>query len=254
MTQVPEYIERRIRQPIPAGLCVVPGTTPVVAFGDARKAKVATLGLNPSHREFLDSHGRELTGCSRRLASHRSLDVDNLENAPQKIIEQVFKESNMYFQRNPYDWFNQLESVLKACGASYCDGSACHVYLVQWATKTRWSPLDTKTKRRLLDADAHFLREQLSKENIELLLVNGNGVVKQLKKSLEARLEEASLDKLGPIPDFGQHTSHLYVGDVFNKLRIIAWNFNLQSSPGVSNELRGVLAERVGELAEMVRR
>ena len=35
-------------------------STPVVAFGNARVARVATLGLNPSCIEFLNRAGQEL--------------------------------------------------------------------------------------------------------------------------------------------------------------------------------------------------
>ena len=250
MTQVPDYIERRIRQPIPPGLCVVPGSTPVVAFGNARTAKVATIGLNPSSNEFQDRSGQDLVGCFRRLATHRSLGVCDLTIAPSATIAQVLKESNAYFQRNPYEWFNQLEPILKACGASYCDGSACHLDLVQWATKPTWNSLDTNAKRRLLDADAQFLREQLSNENFELLLVNGSGVACPLQKMFDTEFKELCLDELGPIPGFGKNRTRLFTGSVLSKVRIVAWNVNLQSPYGVTPELKAALAERVAQLAK----
>jgi hypothetical protein len=66
---MPDYIVERIRRPPPEGCEVVPGSTPVIAFGDVRTARVATLGLNPSKSEFLNKHGQELTGAHRRLAT-----------------------------------------------------------------------------------------------------------------------------------------------------------------------------------------
>ena len=143
ITPIPDYIERRIREPMPTGLCIVRGSTPVVAFGDAQTAKVATLGLNPSYLEFQHSSGLELTGCFRRLATHNSLAVRSLWDAPQSVISQVLSDCNSYFERNPYrQWFDQLESILNACGASYYDGSACHLDLVQWATKPTWGQVE----------------------------------------------------------------------------------------------------------------
>ena len=56
---------------------VVPGSTPVVAFGDPFVATVATLGINPSLREFLNG-GQFLDGPSRRLATLRSLGAESL--------------------------------------------------------------------------------------------------------------------------------------------------------------------------------
>ena len=92
MTAIPDYIEQRIRRPIPADSCVVPGSTPVVAFGNARAAIVATLGLNPSKLEFLDDSGNELVERMRRLATHRSLGIFDLSNAPTSKIEQVLRD------------------------------------------------------------------------------------------------------------------------------------------------------------------
>jgi hypothetical protein len=41
---------------------VVPGSTPVIAFGDPLTATVATLGINPSWRKFLTDDGSLLCG------------------------------------------------------------------------------------------------------------------------------------------------------------------------------------------------
>ena len=251
MSEIPDYIERRIRQPIPSGLCVVPGSTPVVAFGNARTAKVATIGLNPSSNEFQDRSGQDLVGCFRRLATHRSLGVYDLATASPAIIAKVLNDCNTYFQRNPYRWwFGQLESILQACGASYCDGSACHLDLVQWATKPTWNSLDTKAKRRLLDADARFVKEQLSNENIELLLVNGSGVACPLQEMFETEFKELCLDELGPIPGFGKNRTRLFTGSVLSEVRVVAWNVNLQSPYGVTPDLKAALAELVAQLTQ----
>ena len=88
---LPEYIEARIRQRPPDGLRVVPGSTPVVAFGDVRRAKVATLGWNPSKLKFLDSAGNELAGQERRLETLSSLDAGDLPSAKHDAILRVFQ-------------------------------------------------------------------------------------------------------------------------------------------------------------------
>jgi hypothetical protein len=249
VTQIPEYIECRIRRPIPPDSHVVAGSTPVVSFGDAHSATVATLGLNPSRVEFLDRNGNELVGSLRRLATHASLGTSDFANAPASVIAQVLNDCNSYFDRdrNPYrQWFDQLELVLSACRASYYSGSACHLDLVQWATDPTWGNLRPASLRnRLLDADAPFLIEQLSNENIQLLLVNGMGVVRQLQPTVNA-----SLDEVEPIVGFGNHDTRLFTGTILDRVRVIAWSTNLQSSFGVTSELRTEIAERVGELAQ----
>ncbi len=246
VTQIPEYIERRIRRPIPHDSHVVAGSTPVVSFGNAHSATVATLGLNPSRVEFLDRSGNELVGSSRRLGTHTSLRTSDLANAPASVIAQVLNDCNGYFARNPYrKWFDQLELILNVCGASYYNGSACHLDLVQWATDPTWSNLRPATIRnRLLDADSRFLIEQLSNENIQLLLVNGMGVVRQLQTTVNATLDEDD-----PIVGFGHHDTGLFMGTLFDRVRVIAWSTNIQSSFGVTSELRTEIAQCVAELA-----
>ena len=246
MTQLPDYIERRIRRPIPTDSHVVSGSTPVVSFGDVQSATVATLGLNPSRVEFLDSDGQELVGSSRRLATHRSLGTSDLANMSPTLVSQVLDDCNSYFERNPYRrWFDQLERILKICEFSYYNGSACHLDLVQWATDPTWSTLRPVVLRnRLLDADAPFLIEQLANENIQLLLVNGMGVVRQLQRIVDTTLEE-----LAPIVGFRYQATRMFTGTILDRVRVVAWSTNLQSSFGVTSELRIKIAAQVAELA-----
>ena len=51
----------------------VRGALPVLFFGDIFTARVATVGLNPSDQEYLDSHGTELDGVKRRFETLASL-------------------------------------------------------------------------------------------------------------------------------------------------------------------------------------
>lgn len=238
--EVPDYIERRIRCPVPADSRVIPGTTPVVAFGDVSQARVATLGINPSRVEFLDQQRKERIASDRRLATHRSLGVSDLVKAPAAAIHQVLGDCNGYFQRNPYRrWFDQLEPVLKACGASYYDGTACHLDLVQWATDLAWSNLPTEVQRRLLRNDAPFLLEQLTNENIEILLLNGRTVVSATSKEMNTTFNEFGL---------AHQDTRLFAGMVRDRIQVVGWSQNLQSSRGVTRKLKKALAEKVGEL------
>src|SRR5437016_5246614 len=119
---LPEYIVARLRRSVPPGGYIVRGSTPVLSFGDASQAIVATLGLNPSCREFLDPAGRELIGRSRRFETLTSLGVPELVTAPDAALRRVVQGCNTYFTVNPYRrWFNQLEPVLQSVSASYYD-------------------------------------------------------------------------------------------------------------------------------------
>ena len=48
---------------------------PVPSFGDLSSARIATVGLNPSNREFVDGLGNELEGPSRRFHTLKSLGI-----------------------------------------------------------------------------------------------------------------------------------------------------------------------------------
>jgi hypothetical protein len=228
MLPIPEYIRRRISRPKPADACVVPESTPVVSFGDASKAHVATLGLNPSRREF------EPTA---RLAKNGS------------ITEKVLEGCNTYFLHEPYiEWFCRLCPSLNAFRASYYRGSACHLDLVQWTTDPTWKGLPPQVRKRLIEEDAPFLERQLrSNENIGLLLVNGSGAWSQLCRSLQVE----NIQIADCIEGLSYRPTHLYSGYLFGRLRILAWSTNLQSSPGVQRTLwREKLPERLKQLHE----
>ena len=241
MTEIPDYIQQRIRRPIPADSYVLPGSTPVVAFGNARTATVATLSLNPSWREFLDTSGNELVENDRRLATHGVLGTSDLANAPASKIEQVLQNCDSYFQRNPYgEWFDKLEQVLQGCKASYYDGSACHLDLVQWATKPTWGNLrPQEIRNRLISADADFVRQQLTNESVKLLLANGKSVIDQLRRRYGARLME--------VDGIRTYNTRFLVGTLFHNVCVVAWSTYLQSR-FVTAEWRTAITGRVAQL------
>jgi hypothetical protein len=234
---VPPYIEARIRQRRPDGCQVVPGSTPVVSFGDIRTAKVATLGLNPSRIEFHDRNGNELTGAKRRLETLSSLGETDLSSASPDKIRRVLEGCNNYFWLCPYRrWFDDLENtILQPIEESYYSGTACHLDLVQWATDPTWRNLRSVVKKTLIEDDLWFLRKQLSREHIRVLLLNGSGVVKAYRKSFGCNLTDKVI-KLG---------WRLSVGCDAQGVRVIGWNKNLQGSHGVSLEDRKVLGMEV---------
>ncbi len=242
---IPDYIERRIRQPVPRNSQIVAGSSPVVAFGDARRAEVATLGLNPSKLEFLDQSGAELRAADRRLATYTSLGTSDLGNASLSVIAQVLSDCASYFQRNPYRrWFDQLEPILQRFNASYYDGSACHLDIVQWATDPTWSGLPKETRNGLMETDVRFLLEQLKNENIRLLLLNGAGVINEFQTRTNIDLIE--VDRVN---DLGRNKTKLSTGTMLGRIKIVGWSTNIQSSFGVTRELRREIARRVASLA-----
>ncbi len=204
----------------------------MLAFGNVRSARVATLGLNPSRLEFLDSQGAELTGSQRRLETLRTLGVASLADADDATINRIVSGCDRYFERVPYRrWFDQLEMVLAGLDASYYGGTACHLDLVQWATDPVWGELPRSVCAEASERDWPFLREQLQQESIGTLLLNGRAV---LDRSMLAM--GASLKVVGQL-EVGKARSELLVG-WFGDVKAIGWSANLQSSFGISNEFR----------------
>jgi hypothetical protein len=241
MAEILDYIARRIRREFPDGVQVVPESTPVVSFGNVRTARVATLGLNPSKKDFFDDDRTELVGDKRRLETLKSLGVTNLVGASDEVAWRVFEGCNGYFHRRPYmRWFGPLEKVLKHVNTSYFDGSGCHLDLVQWATNPVWGKLAASIRNSLLDADVPFLKRQLEQENIRLLLLNGTSIVKAYEDRLDGKLEEIPLEHKGRV--------RFFTGLYADRICVAGWNINLQGAFGVTKEEINSIGEAVARI------
>lgn len=235
---IPPYVVDRIRRRPPADCCVLPGSTPVVAFGDPSQSLVATLGLNPSRVEF-EAKGVEFDGQLRRFETLRSLGVEQMDGASHDAVARVWTRCNAYFHGNPYRWFDYLEQLVNAVDASYFGDTACHLDLSQWATDPTWSGLPQRARERLVADDSGFLQEQLRSEPIRLLLLNGRSVLTAAQKGLGIRLRqepETVSDRSVVAQIYTSQTQHV---------QVVGWSTNLQSSRGVTRVFRARLAERV---------
>ncbi len=185
--ELPDWLLDRVRREAPDDLrpFVVPGSTPVVCFGDQRVAEVATLGINPSWVEFCRPDATLFPDSERRLATLESVGAERLSDLGLAQVQQVLDGCYSYFDRNPYwRFFGYLEPVLGRLGYSFGQRTACHLDLVQWATNPVWSGIDVPTRQHLLDEDAPFLVNQMLWDRPEvgrlrLVLVNGRSAVEQ---------------------------------------------------------------------------
>jgi len=243
LSEVDDYLAERIRQPYPDGCHVVPGSTPVVSFGDVRTAWVATLALNPSVREFTNRTGGWLTGEHRRLEGLDSLGIVRTEDATDEHVQRIVEGCYRYFDANPYwGWFRSLEGVLRdSVGASYEDGSAAHLDLVQWATDPVWGKIpEAAVRRRLIEADREFLRRQLRTEGIRLVLMNGARVMKEVS-AMGVPLEV--LD----VPQVGRSTFTMHSGHSDGAL-FVGWN-KVFPQGAISHAQRALIVDTVSQMA-----
>jgi hypothetical protein len=242
---MPSYLIDMVRRQPPLDCQVMPGTVPVVSFGDVRTARVATLGINPSSGEFADKGGF-LTEGKRRLATLASLGADDPASLSDEQVATAVRECFRYFDVNPYNkWFKPLDMILTlGLGASYYDGSACHLDLVQWATDPVWSKLDKQQRRVLLDDGAQHLQAQLESEHVDLVVVNGSEVWQQLDATGLATVEDVAELAFGS----GSQSTILRVGTGCG-VTFVGWTLNVQGSFGVRNEDKRALANWLESVA-----
>lgn len=143
-------------------------------------------------------------------------------------------------------WFRPLDVLLRAAlGATYADGSACHLDLSQWATDPVWGGLDAAQKRQLTEQDAPFLAEQLQQENVRVLLLCGRAVLKTTSRSGLISLEKVAEVVNGS----GKLRCEVFAGTAGSAVAY-GWSSNLQGQQGIDNHLKQRLAEVIAELVQ----
>jgi len=239
MTSIVPYQLPMIRRRPPEACGVISGSTPVVSFGDASRARVATIGINPSEVEFLDRKGSLLSETERRLATLRSLGATDCESLTDSQVAAVVDGCHRYFSGNPYvRWFGPFDEVLRAgLGVSYHEGSACHLDLVQWATAPVWGRLTRTQQRTLLAEGVPHLRAQLATHRFDTVVVNGRQVWNQL---IDTGLVEIVGEEKLPFGSAGT-TNNVRIARGCDTT-FLGWTLNLQSSPGVRKVDRERLA------------
>lgn len=223
---------------------IVAGSTPVVSFGDPLRARVASLGINPSSREFVDT-GVLLTGELRRLETMESLGAVPGRELDVDQARAVVRACDDYFTRNPYRrWFDPLDQVLtSAFDDGYYTGTACHLDLVQWATDPAWGRLrDPETRRVLLEEGRAHLQALLALPNLQMVVCNGRSVIDQVIRLGLCSLAEVA--RIGRQRD----TCRLFTGQRGGVV-FLGWTTNLQSSHGVSRPFLDELSRTIRALA-----
>lgn len=237
---------------------VIPWSCPVPSFGDLLKAKVATLGLNPSNREFVDRSGSELVGQARRFHTLRSLGLACWSDAKREHAELIWDSCRTYFSRNPYDaWFKQLDYLIGETRASYYGTSegACHLDLVPYATTCKWTGLSPRQRTFLFSAARNTLGLLLRDSPIRLLVLNGRSVVVNFERFASVKLERQTMKewelRRSSHPNvagvaYKGTISHFSSVPLRRSLSVIGFNHNIQSSFGVTREVRASIRSWIG--------
>lgn len=237
---------------------VITWGSPVPVFGDPTRARVATLGLNPSNREFVDKHGAELAGDVRRFHTLRSLGLATWHDAHGGHVVQILEACRDYFARNPYDgWFRKLDAILSATGASFYNplSPACHLDLIPYATARKWTALSGRQRSSLLRLAGTTLAKLLQRSTIHVLILNGQSVVTRFQEATGIVLDRTERsDWRLPRQSGGGVSGYAYRGcvDVVSgyrlpdQLLVLGFNHNIQSSYGVTAKVIQAISAWIG--------
>jgi hypothetical protein len=236
---------------------------PVLSFGNLSISRVATMGLNPSNREFVDESGNELEGPSRRFHTLKSLRLSSWDEVDARHLELILQCCSEYFLGNPYDlWFKKLDQVVQGTETSFYDPvcSACHLDLIPYATSRKWTELTSVQRSGLLSVAADTLALLLLDSPIRVLILNGQTVVDHFQDIAGISLQRQPMSEWTLARSSGRDISgYAYYGrvstmrgvDLTQEVMVLGYNHNLQSSFGVTNEaikgIRDWISRTVGE-------
>lgn len=238
---------------------IIPWSSPIPVFGQFGDCEIATVGLNPSNREFVDEQGNELADSERRFHTLRSLALRQWADVDYRHLMMIAQSCCRYFEANPYDtWFRALDRVIAGTGASFYSGNACHLDLVPYATGQKWTALSVVQRSNLLRKTGSVLPALLNSSPIRILILNGSTVVKTLEAGIDTSLQafempawklpRASGDPVRGVAFSGVATS-LFGVRLRRAVHIIGYNHNIQSSFGVTREVRESICDWIGDQA-----
>lgn len=244
---------------------VVDWGAPVPYFGDITRSEIATVGLNPSNREFVDDDGRELDGILRRFHTLTSLSIDSWREVDGNHVQMILDACRVYFEVNPYNrWFQRLEDLVSGVNATFYGdtSSACHLDLIPFATFQKWGSLGVDERTRLLDVNRDTLGRLLQASRVRLLILNGSSVVQHFQQltgvAMEAcEKEDWTLGRAGTTPVVGI-SFECVINEIAGvhlerDILVLGYNHNLQSSYGVTRPVMSSIRDWVARTFEAYR-
>lgn len=249
---IDKIIVERLHVDPPNNCTIVNGSTPIIAFGQFRSAKVATVSLNPSWAEF------EKVKDKHRFHTLQTLGVKNYSEITDEHINQIVDYCERYFERyyttgvrkikkNPLyykAWFVPMEKMINdITGCSYFNGTACHLDISQWATTRTWGNLkENQTELLVGKMDLELLRYQVLTNNYEIILLNGATASEVfLKKcininnyetiTIQKTIRKKGEKTITKVEGYYVEVSHLLGKELKKPIKIIGWNDYIQKKP-----------------------
>jgi hypothetical protein len=243
-------------------LSVIPWACPVPYFGNLDTAKLATVGLNPSNREFVNTNGDELSGNERRFPTLASLGLKSWSHASEEQLNAIDNACSKYFFGNPYDgWFRALDKLIVGSDHSFYGmfAEACHLDLCPFATTTKWGELTGASRQSLLEAGGDFLGNLIASSDIRTLILNGQTVIRTFETICQVKLEALRMDDwtlprtrgdgVNGFSYFGRLST---IGNLSlnREILVLGYSHNIQSSFGVTSKVRESIGSWISSITK----
>ena len=211
---------------IPAGCEVPSGVFPVTHLGEISKARILTVGLNPSTQEYftrLKPRLAYLSSNSKRLINRDELNLSPRGKPNEDQLVRVMLSMDRYFSvgqlRAEYKVLQ--EKILDTTDASFKKGTAAQSFAVQWPTLLSLSKIDDSTmKEDLIRETSQFLLDLVIRSpSIEKVLINGPNATKLLRDAGHFKVLME-----GPLP----HSDTKYYFGTFGKR--LAWGWDVSGN------------------------
>lgn len=223
--------------------------SPILYFGNIHQAKVATLGINPSDKEFFNNDKDELSGDVRRFHTLNSLGLNSWSDITEDDYYKIIKTFDNYFINNPYNvWFKQLDYIMSGCDISYYFPyrNAIHLDLSPIATYYKWSDIPNHIRKIMLDSGIDTLTQLIERSHIKTIILNGHTIIKYVEALSNIHFEPILNNSLD-IPRsngrvkgivYKQHISRIGNKPLGREITLLGYNHNLQSSFGISKQIK----------------
>jgi hypothetical protein len=213
---------------------------PVPWFGDITTAKVATIGINPSHAEFFFKKNNDfllLEGSKRRLLSWKDLGVET-DQSTEGMRNELAKSCNNYFRTgNHYKWFEPFNQLLtETSKLNYLEGTACHLDLFPWVTTDVWRKLKGCDRAILVGEGKKYLNAIILAKRFDYIFMNGRTVINAIQEYFDQPLKILMHDKNPSL----RQSVEIYAGQILG-VPCLAWSANLQEYQGKKEDLIAVL-------------
>lgn len=250
MQKTLKLLIEKIENPVLKDTDLITWAAPIPSFGNIKNSSVATLGINPSNREYVDLSGNELTGYSRRFHTLNSLELTDWKQVKDSHLDLILESCNEYFNVNPYHgWFKALNDLISGTKTSFYNDlrPACHLDLIPYATFSKWTNLSLKQRNALLDHSGVSLGWLIAESSIKTLVLNGQSVINNFEKLSGITLAKEVIPTWSLKRKSSKDVLGISYKGIINTVAgvklpsevfVIGFNHNLQSSFGITSAVK----------------